>query len=113
MSVIWVAGGRDYDDATYMRERLAEEATEDAVLITGAARGADLRAEMIWRQLQLPYIGVPARWRVVGDAAGPIRNAVIADGFLGMVPEGLIAFPGDFKWVTAIALAKARGIPLL
>jgi hypothetical protein len=93
--VLWVAGGRDYEDKLAVRGALRPWAQPGNVLITGAARGADLLAERIWRdEFELPYIGVPAQWTRQGRAAGPIRNGIIAEGFLGLRPDQLLAFPG-------------------
>jgi len=106
--VVWVAGGRDYDQFSEMRTALDQFA--GSVLITGAARGADLLAEDIWRRWQRPYIGIPAEWDMYGRAAGYRRNAEIARGRLIGQPDMLVAFPGGKGTGHAIDLAVQHDI---
>jgi len=110
VTLTWVAGGRDYDDHEYMLDILLEEVTSDAI-ITGAASGADLLAEEVWREsVQFPYIGVPARWRYYGKSAGYRRNLVIARDWK---PEKLIALPGGRGTDMALELANKYDIEIV
>ena len=103
--ILWVAGGRNYDN--YPTARLALTARDFDVLITGAATGADRLAENIWRQdVQLPYVGVPAQWKALGKRAGYLRNQFIAD----QQPDLLLAFPGGKGTFNAVNEARHRGI---
>ncbi len=62
MSLLWVAGGRDYSHVPAMRSVLKTYADDGRSLITGSQRGADLTAETLWRNWEAPYQGVPAKW---------------------------------------------------
>lgn len=105
MSLIWVAGGRDYDDKLTMEGVLRPYALPGNILITGAAPGADLLAERIWRDKhQLPYIGLPAQWNRSGTRAGFIRNEKIANGDIFDQPDHALFLPGG----TGTANAKDR-----
>ena len=107
--LLWVAGGRDYDNVSRMDSVLRSYADQGWTLITGAAPGADLTAERLWRDWQAPYIGVPARWNEYGRSAGPIRNGVVAD----WQPEKLVAFSGGRGTRNALDVAAEREIAWL
>lgn len=95
--LIWVFGGRHFDDYDAAYGTLYDVADRGDVLITGAAPGADLLAEDIWRDMQRPYVGIPAEWQYQAKGAGPIRNRVIANGTWTpdlWTPDLAIAFPG-------------------
>lgn len=106
MSLLWVAGGRDYSNVIVMREAMRPYFDEGMTLITGAARGADLTAETIWREWEGRYIGVPAIWSS-GRGAGPRRNIVIADDYR---PKLLLWFPGGAGTAHAVKTARKYGI---
>ena len=84
-------------------------AEEGWTLITGAAPGADLIAENLWRAWQAPYVGVPAQWSKDGKAAGPLRNRVIGH----VDPDLLIAFPGGRGTQDALDVAAKQQISWL
>ena len=105
--MIWVAGGRGFDKREWMSMELAE-LPPSALLITGAARGADLMAEDLWRRSQRPYIGIPAAWDAQGKAAGVIRNQVIAY----LEPDELVVFPGGRGTRDAVERADKHNIPV-
>ena len=105
--MIWVAGGRDFGDRTWMKMELAE-LPSNALLVTGAARGADLMAEDLWRSSQRPYIGLPAAWDAQGKVAGVIRNQVIAY----LEPDELLVFPGGRGTSDAVTRADRYNIPV-
>jgi len=111
--LLWVAGGRDYETiqtrVMNMSEVLRGYADDGWTLITGAAPGADLAAEHLWRKWQAPYIGVPAQWDKDGRAAGPLRNRVIGR----CDPDLLIAFPGGRGTRDAVDVAAERQISWL
>lgn len=106
--VLWVAGGRDFDDYSWMTMELREQ-PDNTLLITGAAPGADTLAENRWRRRQQPYIGIPAMWRKHGKAAGHIRNEVIGH----LEPDELLVFPGGAGTQGAIGIARRRRIPVV
>ena len=106
--LLWVAGGRDYQDMAAVQRILRPFIFEDTwELVTGAARGADLLAEEYWRSKFRPYRGIPADWDTYGKAAGYRRNQYIA---YNLKPEMLIAFPGGKGTGLAIDLAARRKI---
>lgn len=109
--VLWVAGGRDYTDRKAMIDRLrwAVLAGGYEVLVTGAARGADLLAEEVWRKSQMPYVGVPAEWDRYSNSAGPIRNRSIA----ALGPNALLAFPGGRGTADALDAAVKYNVEVL
>lgn len=106
--LLWVAGGRDYDNGDAVKRELLPY--YDWTLITGAAPGADLTSERAWRRMERPYIGIPARWAANGRAAGPMRNDVIAEAWR---PQRLLWFPGGSGTADAIRRAAAAGIEVV
>ncbi len=89
-NLLWVAGGRDFDELDLMEWALAPHIESGKRLITGAATGADMMAQTLWHQAQLTYIAVPAQWDKFGKSAGPIRNREIAM----WEPTVCVLFPG-------------------
>lgn len=72
-----VYGGRDFDDRNSLWDCLDEVRayySQDLLIMSGAARGADLLALGWARDRQVPYLGVPAMWDAFGEAAGQERN---------------------------------------
>lgn len=93
MKVI-IAGGRDFNNVTVMATTLNNLQDVDHVieiekltLICGMARGADLTAYKLFREVGLPIKMYPADWDKYGKQAGFIRNTQMAD-----VADMLIAF---------------------
>lgn len=111
--VIWVAGGRNFNSESFVREALRPYASDDNLLVEGGARGADSLARDIWvGEWELPCLTIPAQWTKYGRAAGPRRNRVIADGQL-VEPDILIAFSGGRGTANAVARAELRDIPVV
>lgn len=108
--ILWVAGGRTYKNRAFMEAQLARYLDGDWILITGAARGADTLAEKIFRQTDLPYIGIPAQWGKFGKGAGYERNRIIAEEW---GPDQLLAFPGGRGTRMSVDLAVQFEIPWL
>lgn len=93
MKVI-IAGGRDFTNVNVMATTLNNLQDVDHVieiekltLICGMARGADLTAYKLFREVGLPIKMYPADWDQYGKQAGFIRNTQMAD-----VADMLIAF---------------------
>ena len=106
--LLWVAGGRDYQDGVTIQRILRPFVLDDSwELVTGAARGADRLAEEYWRSKMRPYRGIPADWDTYGKAAGYRRNQYLA---YNLQPQMLIAFPGGKGTQIAIDLAAHREI---
>lgn len=109
MTFIGVCGGRAYHRMRTVFEVLNREVPADGVVVHGDAAGADALADKWAHEHARHIVRVPAMWNVNGNAAGPIRNAVIA----AMPLAKLIAFPGGRGTADMVAKAKARGIPVV
>lgn len=76
-----ICGDREWSDKQTMRvwvRHYYEKYGDDLVIIHGACEGADLMAESLAKDYEIPYEGFPARWKKHRKAAGPIRNRVMA-----------------------------------
>ena len=86
-----VAGSRDFDDYDLLREKcdalLARKTDKNIIIVSGTARGADQLGERYARERGYQIERYPADWNNDGKAAGPIRNAKMADN-----ADALIAF---------------------
>ena len=110
--ILWVAGGRGYTNKLAILGALRPYALPGNLLVHGSAKGADLLAEKVWREeFQLPYLGIPARWKHEGKRAGFERNQLIASGFMGLLPQLLIHFPGGDGTQMAVDIAERLNIP--
>ncbi len=81
---IVIAGCRDYDDYVQAEPLLAEALRElapdgDITVISGGCRGADAIGERYAHEHGYAVERYPAEWKKYGSAAGPIRNAQMAD----------------------------------
>jgi len=87
-----IAGCRDFDEYALLKERcnhyLQEKmVTHNVIIVSGHASGADALGEKFAKEHGLPCETHPADWKSHGRAAGPIRNAEMAE-----VSDALIAF---------------------
>lgn len=105
---VLVCGGRDYTDQDAIRRRLAElrDAHPDAVVIHGAAPGADSWAGYIAGTLGLVVEVHSANWAKYGKSAGPIRNQEMLDSGVDLV----IAFPGGRGTQDMVSRAQIAGV---
>ncbi len=83
------------------------------IIIHGAARGADTIAGEVAIDLHLPWMVFPARWKVYGRAAGPIRNhQMLEEG----KPDLVCAFHDDLfrsrGTSNMVRIAQVAGIPV-
>lgn len=107
-----VAGGREFNDYEllmskcdyYLQNKLKEGRV---VIVSGHATGADSLGERYAQERGLECEQYPADWKTHGRAAGPIRNAQMAE-----VADALIAFWNGQSRGTAnmINLAKSKGL---
>jgi hypothetical protein len=108
---VLVCGGRHFGDAVALASALyrVQEKRGIAVLIHGAARGADTLAAG-WAMMEgvdaLPF---PADWKAHGKTAGPIRNQRMLDEGL---PDAVVAFPGGTGTADMVRRALAAGVPV-
>lgn len=104
---VLVCGGRDFDDGDLVFSVLDE--IRPAVVIEGAASGADHHAHN-WAinrgRLNETYA---ANWRLHGKGAGPLRNQRMIDEGK---PDLVVAFPGGRGTADMVRRAKAAGIPV-
>lgn len=107
-----IAGGRDFNDYALLKAKcdtiLAEKAaTRRIVIVSGAARGADSLGERYAREHGYALDSHPADWNTHGKAAGPIRNAQMANS-----ADALIAFWDGKSHGTKsmINIAKKKGL---
>jgi hypothetical protein len=86
-----IAGCRDFTDYELLREKcdyhLKNLRLEDIVIVSGHASGADSLGERYALERGFQLETYPADWQAHGRAAGPIRNAKMAN-----VAHALIAF---------------------
>jgi len=117
--VLIACGGRDFRSEEEAFASLDEEHARHpiALVIHGAARGADTICERWARLHQIDYRGCPARWAVHGKAAGPRRNAKMLQLLLRYRgegwPVGCFALPGGTGTAHMVGLCRAAGVPIL
>lgn len=76
-----IAGGRDFTDYAFLREKVNFcLATVDVAveIISGKAKGADTLGEKYAKERGLPIKEFPALWDTYGKAAGIYRNEDMA-----------------------------------
>lgn len=108
-----IAGGREFANYDLLKERCehflsAKMASNQVVIVSGHATGADALGERFSKEHNLECLVMPADWAKNGRAAGPIRNAEMA-----AVADALIAFwDGKSRGTkNMIETAKLKGIP--
>jgi predicted Fe-Mo cluster-binding NifX family protein len=103
-----VCGGRNYTEEEVIRKRLAllRDEHPDAIVIHGAAPGADAWSGYVAGTLGLTVEVHPANWAKHGRAAGPIRNQEMLDSGVDLV----IAFPGGRGTEDMIKRAERAGV---
>ena len=107
-----IAGSRSFNAYTLLREHclsvLQEKMkTHRVIIVSGHARGADSLGERFAKEFRLPFELHPAKWRLVGKAAGMVRNAEMAK-----CSDALIAFwDGESRGTRhMINFARKRGL---
>ena len=107
-----IAGSRSFNDYELLREQclsiLQEKMrTHRVVIVSGHARGADSLGERFANEFRLPFELHPAKWRLLGKAAGMVRNAEMAK-----CSDALIAFwDGESRGTRhMISFARKRGL---
>lgn len=73
-----IAGGRDFTDYNAVDEVMTRVHWPTRIL-SGGAKGADAEGERWAKMWGVPCDVYPAEWDTHGKAAGPIRNAEMAD----------------------------------
>jgi len=106
---VLVCGGRDYVDRESLFATLTaiHTATPFALVIHGAAKGADRLAGEWAESVGIPVAAYPADWKRYRGSAGPRRNAqMLAEG----KPDLVVAFPGGTGTANMIGQATAASV---
>lgn len=110
-SIVLVCGSRDFPSPIAIVDRMGALAEDDpqALVLHGAARGADHQAAMDAESYGLRTEGMPADWSL-GRKAGPLRNRAMLD----RKPRLVIAFWDGHSRGTLDTISEAtrRGIPV-
>ena len=109
-----IAGSRSFSNYELLREHclsLLQEKmkTHHVIIVSGHAHGADALGERFAKEQGLALELHPAKWQILGNAAGIIRNAEMA-----RVSDALIAFWDGNSRGTAhmINFAKRRALDI-
>lgn len=107
-----VAGTRTFNDYELLRDRLnllLSNHLPDVAIVSGCASGADKLGERYAKEHGLEVHRYPADWNRYGKAAGPKRNAEMAEN-----ADACIVFWDGVSRGTAnmINTASAKDIPL-
>lgn len=112
---VLVTGGRGYDDAVAVWEALdaLHRAEGIALVIHGAAKGAD-RLGALWAKGRgVPDDPHPAAWRrpdgTTDKGAGLRRNLEMLD----LAPDAVVAFPGGTGTGHCVDNARRRGLRVI
>lgn len=112
-----IAGSRKYNDYTTLKAKcdylLSRKLTDPdckVIIVSGGATGVDTLGERYASERGLDVERHPADWDKYGRAAGPKRNAEMAD-----IADALIAFPkaGEENRGTLNMIQTARNKGLL
>lgn len=109
---ILVCGGRGFDDlgAVWAQLDAFNGLRGIRVVFEGGASGADLLASQ-WATLNsVRCITFRADWKMLGRAAGPLRNQRMIDEGK---PDLVIAFPGGKGTADMVRRARGAGVEVL
>lgn len=74
-----IAGSRNITNYQIVCEAIAEFGYPITTVISGTAKGVDRLGEQWAKEHNVPVFQFPANWEEHGRAAGPIRNAEMAN----------------------------------
>lgn len=112
---VLICGGRQFSDAEHLAQVLdaiRQRRGPFAVVIHGAARGADTMAGEWATARDIPVQEFPAQWEAFQNrrSAGPIRNQqMLTEG----KPDLVIAFPGARGTAHMVRLAREAGVEVI
>jgi len=113
---ILVTGSRHWTDKAEIRAALwctipTPQDCATTTVVHGAARGADILAAEVAREMGCLTEAHPANWARDGRAAGPIRNAEM----VALGADVCLAFPiGESRGTRhCMAVAEQAGIPVV
>lgn len=81
MFKVIIAGSRDFNDYSFLKEKLdilLSEIKDDIEIVSGKARGADQLGEKYAKERNYSIAEFPADWNRFGNSAGYIRNEEMA-----------------------------------
>jgi len=116
-----VTGSRYLNDYNYFSKEMDKFCNSHSIpttVIHGAARGADTLASRWVREMNsmrnhdpiITEIEEPAKWKLHGKAAGPIRNQLM---LVEHKPDMVLAFPGGKGTANMIKIARWNGVPIV
>ncbi len=107
-----IAGGRDFNDFDALEKEASKflydiDNGQAVQIVSGGAKGVDALGERFAKEKGLDLIVFPAEWKKYGRAAGPKRNAQMAE-----YATHLLSFwNGESKGTKSmISLAKKKNI---
>lgn len=99
---VLVCGGRNYANKEKVYSYLDNRLTDNMVIISGEALGADTLAKEWAKERNVTYEGFPAKWHLYGIGAGYKRNKqMLEEG----KPDLVLAFPGGKGTANMVHLA--------
>ena len=104
-----IAGSRDITDYDILLKAIKECPFKITEVISGCARGVDTLAENFAEDYGLKLHLFPADWKRLRNAAGPIRNAQMADFADAVLCVWDGKSPGTKDMMNQ---ARKRGLPL-
>ena len=102
--IVLITGSRSWADEATIRAVLRGLPANTTILHGGCHCGSDAIADRLARQLGFAVEVMPADWQKHGRAAGPIRNAAMAERC-----TRAIAFWDGASRGTASAIAEVQG----
>ena len=112
MTKIIIAGGRDFNDYDLLKKEVSGfisilKPGTKIQIISGGAKGVDTLGERFAQENDLEVVLFPAEWKKYGRAAGPKRNAQMAE-----YATHLLSFwNGESKGTKSmITLARKKGL---
>jgi predicted Rossmann-fold nucleotide-binding protein len=100
-----VCGGRSYRGPAHVCATLDEINPHE--IVCGGGVGADAYAIYWARDRECIHHVYPAKWKVHGNKAGPIRNQEMLDS---SKPDLVIAFPGGRGTADMVRRAEKAGV---
>ncbi len=107
---VLVCGGRYFKQRQAVFKFLDGLEKKPTVIITGGADGADALAVDWARERKIKFEVFPAKWKLYGRGAGPIRNQQMIDE--GKI-DYVVAFPGNLGTYDMTSRAVRHGLDVL
>jgi hypothetical protein len=99
-----IAGSRNIESMDIVREAYLQSGIPVSEVVSGGCRGVDTLAEAMAHSVGIPVKRFPAAWSELGKAAGPVRNAEMAE-----YADALIAIWDGVSRGTRNMIRAARG----